>query len=87
MFYVMDAVPGRIFVDSALPDLTPAERAAIFDSMNETLARLHSVDHATVGLGDYGRQGQYIQRQLARWTSHCSGQRSRADAYTRSSRR
>jgi aminoglycoside phosphotransferase (APT) family kinase protein len=69
MFYVMDAVPGRIFVDSALPDLTPAERAAVFDSMNETLARLHSVDHAAVGLGDYGRQGQYVQRQLSRWTS------------------
>lgn len=68
MFYVMDAVEGRIFVDSTLPEQMPRERAAIFDSMNDVLARLHGVDYAAVGLGDYGRQGQYVARQLARWT-------------------
>lgn len=68
MFYVMDAVPGRILVDASMPDQTPAERAAIFDSMNDVLARLHRVDPAKVGLGDYGRTGHYIARQLARWT-------------------
>ena len=68
MFYVMDAVPGRILVDASMPDQTPAERAAIFDSMNDVLARLHKVDPARVGLGDYGRTGHYIPRQLARWT-------------------
>jgi aminoglycoside phosphotransferase (APT) family kinase protein len=68
MFYLMDAVPGRILIDASLPDQTPAERAAIFDSMNDVLARLHKVDPVKVGLGDYGRTGHYIARQLARWT-------------------
>jgi aminoglycoside phosphotransferase (APT) family kinase protein len=68
MFYVMDCVEGRILTDPSMPDQTPAERAAIFDSMNEVLARLHQVDPVKVGLADYGRRGQYIARQLARWT-------------------
>ena len=68
MFYLMDAVPGRILIDAAMPGQTPAERAAIFDSMNDVLARLHKVDPAKVGLGDYGRSGQYIARQVARWS-------------------
>lgn len=68
MFYVMDAVEGRILIDPAMPDQTPAERAAIFDSMNDVLARLHKVDPVKVGLGDYGRTGQYIARQVARWS-------------------
>ena len=68
MFYVMDAVEGRILVDPSMPDQTPAERTAIFDSMNDVLARLHKVDPARVGLADYGRSGQYIARQIARWS-------------------
>src|SRR5258707_1625362 len=68
MFYLMDAVPGRILIDAAMPGQTPEERAAIFDSMNDALARLHKVDPAKVGLGDYGRTGQYIPRQVARWS-------------------
>jgi aminoglycoside phosphotransferase (APT) family kinase protein len=68
MFYLMDAVEGRILVDPAMPDRTPAERAAIFDSMNDVLARLHGVDPAAVGLGDYGRTGQYVARQVSRWS-------------------
>jgi aminoglycoside phosphotransferase (APT) family kinase protein len=68
MFYVMDAVEGRILVNPAMPDQTPAERAAIFDSMNDVLARLHKVDPDRVGLSDYGRKGQYIARQVARWS-------------------
>ena len=68
MFYVMDAVEGRILVDPSMPGQTPAERTAIFDSMNDVLARLHKVDPARVGLGDYGRTGQYIARQVARWS-------------------
>jgi len=54
MFYLMDAVPGRILIDASMPEQTPAERTAIFDSMNDVLARLHQVDPAKVGLGDYG---------------------------------
>ena len=68
MFYVMDAVEGRIFNDPAMAQQSQAERAAIFASMNDVLARLHKVDYAAVGLGDYGRTGQYIARQVARWS-------------------
>src|SRR6478735_5539362 len=68
MFYIMSCVEGRILVDPSMPDRTPAERAAIFDSMNDVLARLHKVDPVKVGLADYGRTGQYIARQVSRWT-------------------
>jgi aminoglycoside phosphotransferase (APT) family kinase protein len=65
---VMDYVPGRVFWDQRLPDLAPRERTAIFDSMNQTIATLHAVDPAAIGLADYGRPGNYFARQLARWT-------------------
>lgn len=67
-FYVMEFVPGRVFFDPRLPGLLPAERAAIFDSMCDTIARLHRVDPAAVGLADYGRPANYLQRQMARWS-------------------
>ncbi|NGO51808.1 phosphotransferase family protein [Allomesorhizobium camelthorni] len=70
MFYVMGYVEGRIFWDPALPEIaSSAERAAIYDAMNATLAALHDVDPAAVGLGDFGRPGSYFERQLGRWTS------------------
>lgn len=68
MFYVMSYVPGRIFWDCRMPDLSSADRAAIFDSANATLARLHSVDYAALGLGDYGKPGNYFARQISRWS-------------------
>jgi aminoglycoside phosphotransferase (APT) family kinase protein len=68
-FYVMDCVHGRVMADPLLPGLTPADRAGIYDSMNETLARLHQVDWQAVGLGDFGKPGNYFARQLHRWTS------------------
>lgn len=67
-FYVMDYLDGRVFRDAGLPDLAPAERTAIYDELNSTLARLHSVDPVAVGLGDYGRPGNYFERQIGRWT-------------------
>ena len=67
-FYVMGFVPGRVFYDARVPGASPAERAAIYDSMNATIAALHSVDPAAVGLGDFGRPGTYMARQVARWT-------------------
>jgi len=67
-FYVMDFLAGRIFRDARLPGLEPAERAVIYDQLNETLAKLHQVDFEAVGLGDYGRAGNYFERQIARWT-------------------
>lgn len=68
MFYVMECVEGRILVNPTLPDSPLADRAAIHDSMNATLAKLHQVDFNTVGLADFGRQGQYVARQLDRWS-------------------
>ena len=67
-FFVMQHVPGRIFHDPSLPDLTPAERTTIYDSMNATLAALHAVDYTKVGLADYGRAGGYMGRQVKRWS-------------------
>ncbi|PSJ60962.1 phosphotransferase [Pseudaminobacter soli (ex Li et al. 2025)] len=70
MFYVMEFVEGRIFWDPALPEIASnAERAAIYDAMNATLAALHDIDVEPVGLGDFGRPGSYFERQLARWTT------------------
>lgn len=68
-FYLMEFLPGRILADAKMPGISPADRGRIFDSMNDVLARIHNVDYRAVGLGDFGREGQYIQRQIARWTS------------------
>ena len=67
-FYVMDMVEGRIFWDATIPGVSPSERAALFDAMNATLARLHGLDFTALGLGDYGRPGNYFQRQISRWS-------------------
>ncbi|MEM9012458.1 MAG: phosphotransferase family protein [Pseudomonadota bacterium] len=68
VFYVMEFVPSRTWVDPRLLDCTNEDRAAAYDSMNRTLAALHSVDVATVGLADYGKPGNYFARQTSRWT-------------------
>lgn len=65
-FYVMDCVEGRVIWDTRFPDAGP-ERAAYFDAMNATLAQLHSLDHAALGLGDFGKAGNYFERQIGRW--------------------
>ncbi len=67
-FYVMDFVPGRILMDASLPTLSPAERTALYDDFNLSLAKLHSVDYRAVGLENFGREGDYIARQLGRFT-------------------
>jgi aminoglycoside phosphotransferase (APT) family kinase protein len=66
-FYLMERVEGRVFADNQLPGLLPAERRAVYFAMADTMARLHAVDVAAVGLADYGRPGNYFERQLARW--------------------
>jgi len=68
VFYVMDYVEGRIFWDAALPEVATSQRRAIYSEMVRVLAALHSVDYAAVGLGDYGKPGHYIERQVSRWT-------------------
>lgn len=67
-FYVMEMVEGRIFWQQALPGVSAAERSAIYDEMNRVIAALHRVDYAAVGLGDYGRVGNYLARQINRWS-------------------
>ena len=68
MFYVMDMVEGRILWDQQLPQYEPAERHAIFMAKLKTLADLHNTDHEAIGLGDYGKPGNYMGRQVDRWT-------------------
>jgi aminoglycoside phosphotransferase (APT) family kinase protein len=75
-FYVMDYLDGRIFRDATLPDMTPGDRAAVYDELNATLARLHQVDFRAIGLGDYGRVGGYFERQLKRWVTQYRGAES-----------
>jgi aminoglycoside phosphotransferase (APT) family kinase protein len=67
-FYVMDMVEGRIFWDATFPGVNTSERKAYFAAMNATLAQLHAYDPEAIGLGDYGRPGNYFARQIGRWT-------------------
>jgi aminoglycoside phosphotransferase (APT) family kinase protein len=70
-FYVMEFLPGRVLVDQSLPGMQPAERGAIYREMNRAIAALHQVDYAAAGLADFGRQGNYVGRQIARWSRQC----------------
>lgn len=67
-FFLMEYVKGRIFWNVQLPDLEQAERSAVYDELARVLAAIHSVDVDAVGLGDYGREGGYVERQIKRWT-------------------
>ena len=73
MFYVMEAVVGRNFWDTAFPEIPRDERALYFDAMNATIARLHSLSPDAIGLGDYGRPGNYFERQIGRWSQQYIG--------------
>jgi aminoglycoside phosphotransferase (APT) family kinase protein len=72
-FYVMDFLDGRIFRDARMPGLGREERAGLYDDLNATLARLHGVDWRAAGLADYGRPGNYFERQIGRWTRQYRG--------------
>ncbi len=67
-FYVMDCVEGRVLWDQSLPGMSKAERFAIWDELNGVIAALHVIDYRSVGLEDFGKPGNYIGRQVARWT-------------------
>lgn len=67
-FYIMDYVEGRIFWDPTLPELEKSQRRAIYDAMNAVIAALHKVDYRAIGLGDFGKPGNYFGRQIDRWT-------------------
>lgn len=67
-FFVMEFVEGRILWELDLPGMDPEERAAIYDDVNLTLAKLHNTDYEAVGLADYGVPGNYFERQISRWS-------------------
>ncbi|MEO6952818.1 MAG: phosphotransferase [Polyangia bacterium] len=67
-FYVMKHVDGRILWDPALPEVDEAARGAMYESLNRVLASIHAVDLVATGLGDYGRPGNYFERQVGRWS-------------------
>ena len=68
MFYLMEYMEGRVFWDPVLPELNNDDRRAAYDDMNRVLAAMHSVDVEEAGLGDYGRPGNYFERQVGRWS-------------------
>ncbi|HET6334282.1 MAG TPA: phosphotransferase family protein [Polyangiales bacterium] len=67
-FFIMEYVGGRIFWDPTFPQLSAAERAALYAEMARVLAALHMVDYSARGLGSYGKAGNYFARQIKRWT-------------------
>lgn len=68
MFYLMSFVDGRIFWDPSLPDMAPAGRSDIYTGIIDAMAALHTIDPEAVGLDDYGKPGNYFERQIRRWT-------------------
>lgn len=79
-FYIMERLDGRVFHDTALPGVSPAERSAMYRAMAETLARLHNVDPVAIGLADYGRHDGYFARQISRWSRQWQVSRTREDS-------
>ena len=67
-FYVMSFVDGRVFWEPQMPGSNPAERAAVYDAMNATIARLHSFEPVGIGLADFGKGENYVSRQVERWS-------------------
>lgn len=67
-FYIMDCVDGRVIWDTTFPSEPRELRAAYFDAMNATLAQLHMLDPAAIGLADFGKPGNYFARQIGRWS-------------------
>jgi aminoglycoside phosphotransferase (APT) family kinase protein len=83
-FYLMSFVDGRVFWEPHMPGSNAAERAAVYDSMNATIARLHGFDPAAIGLGDFGRGENYVARQVDRWSKqYRASETERVDAMER----
>lgn len=79
-FYVMERLEGRVMRGCALPDVPAAERRAYYFAMAAALAQVHAVDWADLGLADYGKPGNFFQRQIARWTRQWQTSSTRDDA-------
>ncbi|WP_291586682.1 phosphotransferase [Comamonas sp. UBA7528] len=67
-FYIMEFKEGRVLWDQSLPDMTPTQRGTYYDELNRVIAALHTVDFAAQGLADYGKSGNYFERQIGRWS-------------------
>lgn len=72
-FYIMECLDGRVFRDSTMPESNEGERRAVYASLAENLAKLHKVDYEKVGLGDFGKPGNYFERQIGRWIKQYRG--------------
>ena len=70
-FYLMEFLQGRVLMDQSLSDMAREERGAIYREMNRVIAALHAVDYRAAGLGDYGKEGNYVGRQIALWSRQC----------------
>jgi aminoglycoside phosphotransferase (APT) family kinase protein len=68
IFYVMEMARGRPYADGSLPDFDPVTRRRMYEQLVDTLAELHGIDPGSAGLGDFGKPGNYFERQVARWT-------------------
>lgn len=75
-FYVMEHVKGRVLWDQALPDSSRSERAALYDDFNRVISALHKIDPETISLGDFGKHGEYMARQIRRWTKQFDASRT-----------
>jgi len=72
-FYIMEYLDGRVFTDATLPGVSGEERKALYDNLAMNLAKLHAVDYQKVGLEDFGRPGNYFERQIGRWIKQYRG--------------
>ena len=72
-FYIMEYLDGRVFTDATIPGASGEERKALYDNLAMNLAKLHAVDYEAVGLGDFGRPGNYFERQVGRWIKQYRG--------------
>jgi aminoglycoside phosphotransferase (APT) family kinase protein len=77
-FFVMDCVSGRVFRQPHLPGVSAADRSRMYEHMVDVLATLHGVDAAAIGLGDYGKPGNYYSRQIGRWSQQYVAARTEA---------
>ena len=67
-FYLMEFLEGRVLMDQSLPGMDTQQRGAIYDEMNRVIGDLHALDYQSLGLGDFGKAGDYFARQIARWS-------------------
>lgn len=81
-FYIMEFLDGRIFEDPSLPGVTPKEREQMWSDVIRTLAKFHSVEPDSVGLGNFGKKGGFYNRQLKTFAAISEAQAQARDKET-----